>query len=146
MKIKFENLIGDAFGGLTSMLVALPSAIAFGLIIYSPLGQRYSTSGAIAGIIGTIVIGLIAPLVGGTPKLISAPCAPAAAVLSTFVIEATGNGMGSIPVEIVPSLILIIVIGCGVGQVLLGAIGGGRFIKYIPFPVGAGFLMAVGRL
>ncbi len=146
MSLKFENLIGDTFGGLAAMLVALPSAIAFGLIIYSPLGQGYATRGAIAGIMGAVVIGLIAPLVGGTPKLISAPCAPAAAVLSTFVIEATTTGMGSISIHLIPSLLLGIIALCGIGQVFLGAMGGGRFIKYIPFPVVAGYLSAVGIL
>jgi len=32
-----QVLIGDAWGGLAAMLVALPSAIAFGVTIYSPL-------------------------------------------------------------------------------------------------------------
>lgn len=32
---------GDFWGGLAAMLVALPSAIAFGVIIYSPLGTSY---------------------------------------------------------------------------------------------------------
>lgn len=37
---KFEA--GDFWGGLAAMLVALPSAIAFGVTIYSPLGASHA--------------------------------------------------------------------------------------------------------
>ena len=36
-------------GGLAAMLVALPSAIAFGLLIYSPLGSGYTGKGVMTG-------------------------------------------------------------------------------------------------
>ncbi len=39
---------GDVWGGLASMLVALPSSIAFGVAIYSPLGPGAAASGALA--------------------------------------------------------------------------------------------------
>ena len=45
--------------GLAAMLVALPSAIAFGVTILSPLGHEYAAQGAIAGILGATAIGLI---------------------------------------------------------------------------------------
>ena len=77
---------GDFWGGLAAMLVALPSAIAFGVTIYSPLGASYAAQGALAGILGVTALGLIAPALGGTNRLITAPCAPAAAVLSAFAI------------------------------------------------------------
>ena len=43
-----DKLMGDFWGGLAAMLVALPSAIAFGVIIYSPLGGTYAAHGALA--------------------------------------------------------------------------------------------------
>ncbi len=79
---------GDLWGGLAAMLVALPSAIAFGVTIFSPLGAGNVAQGALAGILGATVLGLVAPAFGGTDRLITAPCAPAAAVLvATTVIE-----------------------------------------------------------
>ncbi|MBU1150611.1 MAG: cyclic nucleotide-binding domain-containing protein [Proteobacteria bacterium] len=62
--------------GFASMLVALPSSIAFGIAIYAVLGPEYMAHGAIAGILGAIAIGILAPLLGGAPGLISAPCVP----------------------------------------------------------------------
>ena len=53
-----ENLSGDLWGGFAAMLVALPSAIAFGVTILSPLGGSYAAQGAIAGILGATALGL----------------------------------------------------------------------------------------
>ena len=47
----------DLWGGLAAMLVALPSAIAFGVTIFAPLGPGYAAQGALAGILGTAAIG-----------------------------------------------------------------------------------------
>jgi len=60
------------------MLVALPSAVAYGVAIYGVLGADYVGYGVRAGILGAIAIGLVTPALGGAPRLISAPCAPAA--------------------------------------------------------------------
>ena len=132
------------------MLVALPSAIAFGLLIYSPLGPAYAAQGAMAGILGTIAIGFVAPLFGGTPRLISAPCAPAAAVMAALVLEllahtSVKSGGGLHPDHILLLLMLVAVLS-GSLQFFFGVIGGGRLIKYIPYPVVAGYLSGVGVL
>ena len=139
-----ENLTGDLFGGTAAMLVALPSAIAFGLIIFAPLGAEFSSQAAIGGIMGTIALGLVNPLLGGTNRLISAPCAPAAAVLSVFVAELVKEG--SVPVSLIPVYVTVVGLCAGIIQVLLGKAGGGKIIKYIPYPVVAGYLSGVGIL
>lgn len=142
--------MGDVWGGLTAMLVALPASIAFGLLIYTPLGGRYAAFGAVAGILGAVVIGLVASLFGGTPRLISAPCAPAAAVLSAIVVElAHPPATSSAPrldANQVLALITVIALGAGALQLLFAALGGGQLIKYIPYPVVAGYLSGVGVL
>lgn len=139
--IKTDNLSGDFWGGLAAMLVALPSAIAFGVTIYSPLGASYVAQGALAGILGVTAIGLLASILGGTNRLISAPCAPAAAVLSAFVIDFLhqGNSLES-------TLLMISILGllAGLLQVSFGTIGLGRLIKYMPYPVVSGYLSGVG--
>jgi sulfate permease, SulP family len=138
------HLKGDLFGGLAAMLVALPSAIAYGIIIFSPIGPEYASRGAVAGIIGSVVLGLLAPLIGGTPRLVSSPCAPAAAVLSVFAMEIAGAGV--VPRETIPLFIAIVACGAGLVQLVAGAVRGGTFIKYIPYPVIAGYLSGVGIL
>jgi hypothetical protein len=93
-----KNLSGDIWGGFAAMLVALPSAIACGVTIFSPLGADFGAKGALAGMLGVTALGLIAATFGGTQRLISAPCAPAAAVLSALTIQMTqqGSGVGAV--------------------------------------------------
>lgn len=134
---------GDFWGGLAAMLVAVPAAIAFGVTVYSAIGPSYAGFGALAGIIGATVIGLLAAILGGTDRLISAPCAPAAAVLSAFAIELVGHGVA--PGTIVLLLIMLGVLA-GAIQMLLGFVGIGRLIKYIPYPVVSGYLSGVGLI
>jgi sulfate permease, SulP family len=124
------------------MLVALPASIAFGVAIYAPLGAGQAGQGALAGILGATAIGIVAPLVGGTHRLISAPCAPAAAVMSSLVVELVAAGR--LPAEgILVVMMLVALLAAGL-QVLYGTLGGGTLIKYIPYPVVTGYLSGVG--
>ncbi|MGB9493710.1 MAG: SulP family inorganic anion transporter [Azonexus sp.] len=133
----------DFWGALAAMLVALPAAIAFGVTIYSAIAPSYAAVGALAGIIGATVIGLVASILGGTDRLISAPCAPAAAVLSAFAIELTAQGVAP---EVIVLLMILLGVLTGIIQMLLGFVGIGGLIKYIPYPVVSGYLSGVGLI
>ena len=136
-----DKLAGDLWGGLAAMLVALPSAIAFGVIIYAAIAPSFAGLGAIAGILGTTALGLFAPALGGTNRLITAPCAPAAALLSGFAIESINQGIPALSV-----VLLLTVVGLltGIFQIVFGWARMGSFIKYIPYPVVSGYLSGVG--
>ncbi|MBF0415310.1 MAG: SLC26A/SulP transporter family protein [Magnetococcales bacterium] len=141
---KKATWIGDAWGGLAAMLVALPSAIAYGVAAMAPLGASSLPLGAMAGVMGVIALGLTTPGLGGAARLITAPCAPAAAVLSALATERIASGAQS-PGEILIFLTMVALIA-SLLQMLYGALGGGRIIKFIPYPVVAGYLSAVGLL
>jgi SulP family sulfate permease len=136
-------LAGDLWGGLAAMLVALPSAIAFGVAIVAPLGGSLGAQGAVAGILGATALGLVAPLVGDRTRLITAPCAPAAAVLSAL---AAGFAQGGMPAEKALLLLGLIGLFAGLIQIALGLTGIGKLIKFIPFPVVSGYLSGVGLI
>src|ERR1035437_5862358 len=137
------NLAGDIGGGVSAMLVALPSAIAFGVTIFAPLGGSYAAQGAIAGILGATALGLVTPVLGGTNRLISAPCAPAAAVLSALAIELVRRGIAP---EAVALMLAIVALLPAALQITFGAVGLGRLIKFMPYPVVSGYLSGVGLL
>lgn len=140
---KENKLVGDLWGGFAAMLVAFPSAIAFGVTIFAAIGPSYVGLGALAGILGATALGLVAATLGGTDRLITAPCAPAVAVLSAFAIQAVQQGThpGSI-------VLMLTVLGLltGIIQVILGTAGIGRLIRYIPYPVVSGYLSGVGLI
>ena len=137
------DLRGDFWGGLAAMLVALPSAIAFGVTIYTPLGGSQAAYGALAGILGSTALGLVAAAMGGTKRLITAPCAPAAAVMAALAIDLMRKG---VPID--SALLMLSAVGllAGLLQVLFGLIGLGRLIKYMPYPVVSGYLSGVGLI
>lgn len=143
MHDKDRGVAGDLWGGAAAMLVAVPSAIAFGVTIFAPLGGGYAAQGAIAGLLGAAALGLVAASIGGAPRLISAPCAPAAALLAAFAIQATASG--STP-EMVVVMLALIGLLCGLFQVAFGAVGLGRLIKYMPYPVVSGYMTGVGLI
>ncbi len=140
---KPENLAGDFWGGFAAMLVALPSAIAYGVTIYSVLGASHVALGALAGILGATAIGIVAASFGGTNRLISAPCAPAAAVVSAFAIEALASGT---PIDTTLLLLTLLGLLAGLMQVGFGLLRLGRLIKYMPYTVVSGYLSGVGLI
>lgn len=125
------------------MLVALPSAMAFGVTIFAPLGGSLAAQGAMAGILGAVALGLVAGAMGGCQRLISAPCAPAAAVLSALAVTFTQQGIAAPTVVLMLGLIGLL---AGVFQVGLGRLHVGRLIKFIPYPVVSGYLSGVGLI
>lgn len=132
---------GEAWGGLAAMLVALPSAIAFGVLVYGAIGPEHAGSGALAGIIGAAVLGVVAPLVGRNGGFITAPCAPAAAVLSAMM--AGYAAAGDMVPERMLALLALTALLAALMQVGFGALRAGKLIKFIPYQVVSGYLSGV---
>ncbi|HHU46423.1 MAG TPA: hypothetical protein GXZ40_00830, partial [Bacteroidales bacterium] len=65
-----HNLKGDIFGGITAGIVALPLALAFGLQAFGSIDSQdvanIGAVGALAGLVGAIMVGFFAALFGGT--------------------------------------------------------------------------------
>ncbi|MDC1362514.1 SulP family inorganic anion transporter [Flavobacteriaceae bacterium] len=129
----FKNFQGNLFGGITAGIVALPLALAFG--VQSGLGPS-------AGLYGAIMIGFIASLFGGTNTQISGPTAPMTAVSMVIIagIVAANNG----DLDLALPFILLVFLLAGLFQIILGVLGFGKYIKYIPYPVVSGFMTAIG--
>ncbi len=133
MKGFFGNLKGDAFGGLTAGIVALPLALAFG--VSSGLGPS-------AGLYGAIFISFFAALFGGTNTQISGPTAPMTAVSMLVIAGLIGASNGDVN-KALPAILTVFLLA-GLMQIGIGAIGIGKYIRYIPYPVVSGFMTAIG--
>lgn len=129
----FKHLKGDIFGGLTAGIVALPLALAFG--VSSGLGPS-------AGLYGAIFISFFAALFGGTNTQISGPTAPMTAVSMVVIAGIVASYDGEVSKAL--PIILMVFILSGLIQIVLGFIGLGKYIKYIPYPVVSGFMTAIG--
>jgi len=129
----FSHFRGDFFGGLTAGIVALPLALAFG--VQSGLGPS-------AGLYGAIFIAFFAALFGGTNTQISGPTAPMTA-LSTLIIAGIVASFDGDVTKALPSILVVFLLA-GLLQIVLGVIGLGKYIKYMPYPVVSGFMTAIG--
>jgi SulP family sulfate permease len=135
MKELFSNIRGDAFGGITAGIVALPLALAFG--VSSGLGPS-------AGLYGAIFISFFAALFGGTNTQISGPTAPMTAVSMVVIASIVAANEGDVQ-KALPSILLVFLLA-GLIQVILGVLRLGEYIRYIPYPVVSGFMTAIGLI
>jgi len=133
MKNFFSNIKGDAFGGITAGIVALPLALAFG--VASGLGPT-------AGLYGAIFISFFAALFGGTSTQISGPTAPMTAVSTIVIAGIMAVNDGDIA-KALPAILTVFLLA-GLMQIGFGAMGLGKYIRYIPYPVVSGFMTAIG--
>ena len=125
MNYDFQTFRGDLFGGITSAIVALPVALAFGVA---------SGLGAAAGIYGAIAVGFFAALFGGTRSQISGPT-PSMTIAMAVIVTTHASTLGE--------ALTVVVMG-GLLQILLGISKLGRFVAYTPYVVISGFMSGIG--
>lgn len=129
---RFEdiNFKGDVFGGVTTAIISLPLALAFGVA---------SGAGAEAGLWGAIMVGLFASLFGGSNTLISEPTGPMTvimtAVLTSMMAKYPETGM---------AMTFTVVMMAGAFQILLGTLKLGKYVTLMPYSVISGFMSGIG--
>ena len=133
---------GDFSGGLAAAAVLLPQAMAFGVALYAPAGVG-AADGAYAGLVGTAVLCLASGLIGGTRALISSPTGPTLVLLGGALAALSNAGLAGGALLLGLAIVTALT---GVFQVLIGVGGGGRLIKYIPYPVVSGFMLGSALL
>ncbi|OLQ87027.1 sodium-independent anion transporter [Vibrio panuliri] len=129
-RFKDINLKGDLFGGVTTAIISLPLALAFGVA---------SGAGAEAGLWGAIMVGLFAALFGGSSTLISEPTGPMTvimtAVLTSMMAKYPETGM---------AMTFTVVMMAGAFQILLGTLKLGKYVTLMPYSVISGFMSGIG--
>ena len=125
MDYSLDTLRGDIFGGVTSAVVGLPVALAFGVA---------SGLGATAGLYGAIAVGFFAAVFGGTRSQISGPTGPMSVAMAVIVTMHADSLAEAFTIAIMAGLI----------QILLGVLRIGRFVSYTPYSVTSGFMSGIG--
>ncbi|EIC5075858.1 TPA: SulP family inorganic anion transporter [Vibrio parahaemolyticus] len=129
-RFKDINFKGDIFGGVTTAIISLPLALAFGVA---------SGAGAESGLWGAIMVGLFASLFGGSNTLISEPTGPMTvimtAVLTSMMAKYPETGM---------AMTFTVVMMAGAFQILLGTLKMGKYVTLMPYSVISGFMSGIG--
>jgi SulP family sulfate permease len=127
-----QRLRGDLFGGLTTAVVSLPLALAFGVS---------SGAGAAAGLYGAVLVGFWAAVFGGTRTLISEPTGPMTLLMTAILT----NFAASHPEHVLPLGFAVVVLA-GLFQIVFGLLKLGRYITIMPYSVVSGFMSGIGVL
>lgn len=120
-----KNLLADSIAGLTVAFIAIPLSLAIALA---------SGVAPEAGLVTAIIAGIMCALFGGTPLAVSGPAAAMAVIIADNV-ERFG----------VQGLVLIGLVA-GLMQLISGILGFGKFARYVPLPVIAGFTAGIGAI
>jgi len=134
--------LGDVLGGLAGAAVALPQSMGLGVGLFTGMGLSAS-AGALAGLIGAATLSLSSGVGGYTRGMISAPNGPVTMLLIASMAAFSAQGMQGDDLVVA---IAVLVILAGIIQLVIGLSGGGQLIKFIPYPMVAGLVTAIGIL
>ena len=120
-----RQLSGDVFGGLTTAATVLPVSLAYGVA---------TGLGPVAGMYGSIVVGLFASIFGGSAARIAFPAAAMVVGMIVVLTQHASNAAEAFTIVMLAGLI----------QVALGVLRIGRFVTYTPYSMIAGFTSGIG--
>ncbi|MDA3872659.1 MAG: SulP family inorganic anion transporter [Kiritimatiellae bacterium] len=130
--LRFNYFGPDLVGGVTTAIVSLPLALAFG--VASGVGPQ-------AGLYGAVIVGMFAALFGSSSRLISEPTGPMTvimtSVVSSMIAEYPDQGL---------AMAFTVVMLAGCFQILMGGLKLGKFITLMPYSVISGFMSGIGIL
>lgn len=135
-----RRFAAEWLAALTVAVVVLPQSLAFGVALLAPHGVAVAAAAA-AGLVGAIALNLCAGLAFGTRALVAAPAGPTTVLLVGTFGSLSAAGL---PAASLPLALALLLAAAGAMQILLAALGGGRAVQFIPYPVVAGFMTGAG--
>jgi sulfate permease, SulP family len=132
------NHLHDLAGAVNAAATSFAVSIGGGVLIFAPLGAEWLPYGIVASLIATVAGGTIAAILSSTPVALSSPRAAACIVLAAFV-ATVHRSVPDLPPHGVIALASITVVTAGLIQMVAAAMRLGRLIRFVPFPVVAGF-------
>lgn len=139
-----KSWLKDTVGGSVAGLLAIPEAMAYAVIIFSPLAvhrPEVLPIGIVSCILAVFLSNLIPVAFGGPRILIGTPFSLASVMLGVLaaqiVVSVTPEG-GEPDIDLAFVLLLSVVAISGIIQVFLGLFRLGDLAKFVPMPVIAG--------
>lgn len=142
---------GDIAGGLTAALVLPAIEGSYGLIALAPLGPEHASFAFLLGVFTAALATLVSLLAGGRGPLISGTSAALALLVAALIGELTTDARmagadGQPLLFMVLAFTGLAVALAGVLQILLARLRLGGLVRYVPYPVHAGYMNGVAVL
>ena len=144
-------VVRNVAAGALCAIVAVAFAGAFGQLVFGGALSPHLGYGVRAAMVSTVVMLLVLPSRGAFRFSVGGPDANPSAVLAVMLaglVPAIAGGVGA-AAELLPTVLAFMAVsatGCGALVWLVGTSAGGRCVRYIPYPVVAGFLAGSGYL
>lgn len=139
-----NHLKGDFYGGISAAILSIPSALAYGVLAFAPMGENYITLGAYAGLLSVVFNGTLSSLFGGTPTMISGPKGSITLILSSIltrlIVGMNADLSNPATNAVIITILFFSVFISGLLQIFFGMVRIGNLIKFIPYPTIAGFI------
>ena len=142
-------LLADIAGGLVAATTCLWFSIANGALIYSGTFQPMLVAGIAAGLLTTAVTAIVLALTSTFRPAVATANSTTAAPLGAIMVSLS-PALAHLPqataTATVFALVAITTIATGLVLVALGSARLGQIVRFIPFPVVAGFMGVTGTL
>jgi len=132
----------ELWGGASASAVILPQAIAYGAALFVPV-YGDPALGALLGLFTVVVFNLIGGIAGASHGVVYGPTGTTFAMLIGTITLLSAEHASQLQVLGAFSMVMIL---AGLTQYLIGLSGGGQLIKFLPYPVVYGFIMASALL
>jgi SulP family sulfate permease len=138
---------GDVAGAFAATLIAIPQAMSLGILAYAALGPAYASAGMVAGLITSVVGNVVAAATSDVRAQIIGARASATAVVAGLVVLLIHHPAllraGVPDAATIFTLVSLTTLLAALMQVGFGLAGLGRAIKFVPYPVVAGFMNGI---
>ena len=145
---RLSAVTGEFVGPLTASIVSIPVEATYGAIALAPLGPNYLALGAIAAVFCVIISNIAGAVFGTRPGLLGGT-RPAlvlgiAALIGDLAQRLRSDDAPDVP--LIMAFTMLTLLMTGITQILLGLARIGRIVKYLPYPVLAGFINGAALL
>jgi sulfate permease, SulP family len=145
-----RTIPGDLAGGFAAALIAIPYAMTLGLLAFAPLGTEYAAVGVGAALMASVIANVVAAIVPAARCQIMGPRASItvvfAGILAGLVAHPLLLRQGDVTTPELLAASFTILAAAGLLQLVFAATGVGRVIKFVPYPVVAGFMNGIALL
>lgn len=145
----WPGLSREVSAGFVAALSALTNCFAYGALIFSGPLRPYLAEGIAASLMTCVATALVYSLTSRFQTAIAAPIANTSALLAVLTASLAPAMMGMAPGEALAlayAALFAATVSAAAALLLLGSMRAGKFVRFIPYPVIAGFMGATGWL
>src|SRR5687767_10885169 len=129
-------------GALNGAVSCVAATLAAATLVFAPLGPAYLPHAVLACLVGAIAGGLVAAIFASTPVTISSPRTAQCVVIAALV-SALARDVASPEPQFIIALTCVAVVMAGALQVVGGVFRIGQVVRFVPYPVIAGFVHGI---